>query len=298
MTYIEATTDDIALANRLAHEVLGRSLDELPPQPRRLLEALDVMVDEIAAEREIDRDRVRFTRRQVRERLGGGDTQFKKHLARLVYLELVRCHRGRARAGSSTSCWTAGHDGTRFLPGLVDLDDLGEPITPTDPRLRRGIGRPERGRGRGVVGPRSQGGRPPVGTAVPDPKPQANGQKSPSKRSGGRDARLARRANHAVVAATTTAVTRARAGVRGGERHVEAAPPHVHRGGVHRGPRGPVAPIGDVTDRHSLEFHIAEFLEWSEGARLRRHHHRDPQAGAGSPPPLAVGTAASRDPRR
>jgi DNA primase len=26
---------DIALANRLAHEVLGRSLDELPPQTRR-----------------------------------------------------------------------------------------------------------------------------------------------------------------------------------------------------------------------------------------------------------------------
>jgi integrase/recombinase XerD len=36
-----------------------------------------------------------------------------------------------------------------------------------------------------------------------------------------------------------------------------------HRGGVHRGPRGPVEPIGDITDRHSLEFHIAEFLEWS-----------------------------------
>lgn len=39
VTYIEATTDDIALANRLAHEVLGQSLDELPPRPRRLLEA-------------------------------------------------------------------------------------------------------------------------------------------------------------------------------------------------------------------------------------------------------------------
>ena len=36
-----------------------------------------------------------------------------------------------------------------------------------------------------------------------------------------------------------------------------------HRGGVHRGPRGPVEPIGDVADRYSLEFHIAEFLEWS-----------------------------------
>ena len=30
--YIEVTVNDIAVANRLAHEVLGRSLDELPPQ--------------------------------------------------------------------------------------------------------------------------------------------------------------------------------------------------------------------------------------------------------------------------
>src|SRR5271167_4328661 len=35
--YIEVTLEDIALANRLAHEVLGRTLDELPPQTRRLL---------------------------------------------------------------------------------------------------------------------------------------------------------------------------------------------------------------------------------------------------------------------
>jgi hypothetical protein len=39
--YIEVTKDDIALANKLAHEVLGRSLDELPPQTRRLLTLID-----------------------------------------------------------------------------------------------------------------------------------------------------------------------------------------------------------------------------------------------------------------
>ena len=38
----------------------------------------------------------------------------------------------------------------------------------------------------------------------------------------------------------------------------------VHRGGVHRGPRRPVEPIGDIGDRHSLECHISEFLEWSQ----------------------------------
>jgi hypothetical protein len=42
--YIEVTRDDIATANHLAHEVLGRSLDELPPQTRRLLGLLCEMV--------------------------------------------------------------------------------------------------------------------------------------------------------------------------------------------------------------------------------------------------------------
>ena len=44
--YIEVTADDIAQANALAHEVLGRSLDELPPQTRRLLGALCALVAE------------------------------------------------------------------------------------------------------------------------------------------------------------------------------------------------------------------------------------------------------------
>ncbi|EON4171707.1 toprim domain-containing protein, partial [Escherichia coli] len=35
--YIEVAREDIALANRLAHEILGRTLDEMPPQTRKLL---------------------------------------------------------------------------------------------------------------------------------------------------------------------------------------------------------------------------------------------------------------------
>ena len=40
LEYIEATLADIALANELAHDVLGRSLDELAPQTRKLLDRL------------------------------------------------------------------------------------------------------------------------------------------------------------------------------------------------------------------------------------------------------------------
>jgi hypothetical protein len=183
VTYIEATTDDIALANRLAHEVLGRSLDELSPQPRRLLIALDAMVDEIAAEQSVDRDRVRFTRRQVRERLGGGDTQLKKHLARLVDLELVHAHRAEQTGGFIYElAWHAGHDGTRFLPGLVDLDEATGEARPTHGTP------PDSGSTTGDRSapkpPRSAPGRPPVAgqsppgrPGDPGPKPQANGHK-------------------------------------------------------------------------------------------------------------------------
>ena len=204
VTYIEATTDDISHANRLAHEVLGRSLDELSPQPRRLLIALDAMVDEIAAERSIDRDRVRFTRRQVRERLGGGDTQLKKHLARLVDLELVHAHRAEQTGGFIYElAWHAGHDGTRFLPGLVDLDELtGEPVTPPDSGSTTGdrsAPKPLRSAsGRPPVAGQSPPGRPPA----PDPKPQVNGHKpgtddseGPKRASGDANKRRGRRRN-------------------------------------------------------------------------------------------------------
>ena len=40
MAYVESTIGDIEVAHRLAHAVLGQSLDELPPQTRRLLTAV------------------------------------------------------------------------------------------------------------------------------------------------------------------------------------------------------------------------------------------------------------------
>ncbi|RAT57477.1 DNA primase, partial [Lonsdalea populi] len=46
--YIEVAQSDIALANKLAHEVLGRTLDEMPPQTRKLLVWLKDWVQETA----------------------------------------------------------------------------------------------------------------------------------------------------------------------------------------------------------------------------------------------------------
>ena len=92
--YIEATLEDIAVANRLACEVLGRSADELPSQTRRLLGLVDEMVTADCKRLGIDRSDHRFSRRDIREFTGWGHTQLKVHLKRLEELEYLLIHRG------------------------------------------------------------------------------------------------------------------------------------------------------------------------------------------------------------
>jgi hypothetical protein len=92
--YVEATRDDIALANRLAGEVLGRSLDELPPQTRRVLALVVALVATRMREQAMPRDAVRFTRRELRAVAGITDTALRLHVERLVELEYLLVHRG------------------------------------------------------------------------------------------------------------------------------------------------------------------------------------------------------------
>jgi hypothetical protein len=166
VAYIEATAEDIRLANRLAHRVLGRSLDELPPGARRLLDLIERYVAGEAAERGVARERVRFTRRQLRELLGWGDTQLKVHLARLVSLELVWAHRGPHGAHVYELAWDGDSqgDGGPHLAGLIDPDTLDiDELVVEEPHVydtdRSGLSDDRSGAGRPLVGARSPGGR-------------------------------------------------------------------------------------------------------------------------------------------
>ena len=155
--YIEATLDDIALANRLAHDVLGRTLDELPPQTRRLLKLVVSMVEAQCAEHEIRRSDYRFSRRQVREHTRWGDTQLKIHLGRLVELEYLLVHRGgRGQSFEYELLYDGAVDGTTpRLSGLIDVEAL-RCMYDTQ---RSGSDGSQSASGRGAVGTLSAAGR-------------------------------------------------------------------------------------------------------------------------------------------
>lgn len=126
VSYIETTLSDIEVANRLAHEVLGRSLDELPPQTRRVLGVIDRLVADVVEADGLTRDRVRFTRRQVRGACGLSDTQCRKHLERLIELEYVLVHKGGKGSSFVYELVFTGnlHTDTPRLAGLVDVEAL------------------------------------------------------------------------------------------------------------------------------------------------------------------------------
>lgn len=164
LPYIEVTRSDIALANRLAHAALGHSPEDLPPGTRRLLGLIEGHVEARAAEEKAGRSAVRFTRRELREALGWGDTQLKVHLARLVELELIWAHRGSHGGYLYELAWEGGDEQPR-LAGLIDP----ERIDAADARKhdydadRSGSESDRSGSGRPAVGGRSGAGRPPSG---------------------------------------------------------------------------------------------------------------------------------------
>lgn len=190
VSYIEVTRSDIRTANRLACEVLGRSLDELPPQTRRLLMLIDEAVRSECERLKMERGDFRFSRRDVRAWAPWGDTVLKKHLGRLEDLEYLLVHRGgRGQSFVYELLFDAqGADGKAWLPGLIDPDGLG--YDENESPSQDGKARPNRPQVVGV----SRGGRPHESRA----NTGANGS-FPPKRENSTD--TGGRENHTVVIA-------------------------------------------------------------------------------------------------
>jgi hypothetical protein len=121
MEYIEVKLADIEAANRIVHEVLGRSLDELPPVTRRVLEA----IVEAVKVKPLPRESVRFSRREVRAWTGQSDTQARAHLDRLVELEYLLTHRGKRGQSFEYELLYDGDGGdSAYLAGLIDTTTM------------------------------------------------------------------------------------------------------------------------------------------------------------------------------
>lgn len=131
--YINVEPSDIAVANGMAGEILGRSLDELAPQTRNLLLQVHQFVGELQEQHGLPRSAVRFTRRDLRESLEWSDAQLHKHLTRLVELEYIIVHRGRQgrRYVYELVYDGSGREGQPFLAGLIDPAKLKEPTPMT-----------------------------------------------------------------------------------------------------------------------------------------------------------------------
>jgi len=121
-----ATCEDVEMANQLASEALGQSLDSLMPQTRQLLVLLDDYVTQRAAKEKAPRTEVRFTQRELREAFSWSDRQLRRHLKRLIELEYVLAYRTGQRNGREYSLLYEGQgrDGESFLLGLLDASKL------------------------------------------------------------------------------------------------------------------------------------------------------------------------------
>jgi hypothetical protein len=124
--YIEVTLEDIDLANQLAHEVLGKSLDELPPQTRRLLQMVTQMVQAYCQQNRLRQSDYRFSRKTVRDYCGLSDPQVKKHLRRLEELEYVLIHKGKRGQSYEYELLYQGEGETHhhFMLGLINPHTL------------------------------------------------------------------------------------------------------------------------------------------------------------------------------
>ena len=179
--YVEVTADDVALANRLAHEVLGRSLDELPPQTRRVLRLLDRFVAGEAKRKGLERAQLRFSRRELREAWAMSDTQLRLHLERLVALEYVLARREGpgGRLVYELVYDGGGEDGRPFVPGLIDAAALGTATTAELAGLEGELaGRLRADRGPVAAGSRSAESAPSAGSARPSGKGAAKEAKT------------------------------------------------------------------------------------------------------------------------
>ena len=120
--YLEATLDDVAIANDIAHRLFGHSLDDLSQPGRNLLELICDYVRRHPA-----KAKEGFTRRELREALKWGDTRLRTHLDELVQMEYLAPLSGRFGQAFRYQLLydpEQADESGRFLAGLKSVEQL------------------------------------------------------------------------------------------------------------------------------------------------------------------------------
>lgn len=126
--FIEVDEKDVELGNRLALEILGKTLDELSIPARNLLEQIESFVEGRVGELRkctpgtpMRKSDIPFTRRELREFTGWTSTRLHIHLKELVSMEyiLIDCGRGNSLQTYKLIYDGQGKDGEKFIPGLA-----------------------------------------------------------------------------------------------------------------------------------------------------------------------------------
>lgn len=122
--FIRVSVDDIVLANRLAPELLGRSSEDLPPQTRRLYDAVKSLVRERCERDEIAPQHALFSRRDIRQKLGWSVTQVRRQLERLREHDCIVARCGGPGAGFQYELLTGLDEPENDHIGLLDIEKL------------------------------------------------------------------------------------------------------------------------------------------------------------------------------
>ncbi len=128
--YIEVALEDIEKANKLAGEVLGRSLDELSPPSRLLLKMIREMVQARCNTLKIDPREYHFSRKDIRDWSRWSDFQVKCHIRQLEDMEYLYSITGKKGKEYVYELLYPGdgEDGKPFLMGLISIEQLKKKI--------------------------------------------------------------------------------------------------------------------------------------------------------------------------
>jgi DNA primase catalytic core len=137
--YIEVTIDDIEKANKLAGEILGRTLDELSPPSRLLLRMIREMVETRCKEHKSDPREYRFSRRDIREWSRWSDFQIKCHIRQLEDMEYLYSITGKKGKEYVYELLYpgGGEDGRLFLMGLTTIEQLKKKVQKSEVKSQK-----------------------------------------------------------------------------------------------------------------------------------------------------------------